>query len=312
VRQVRKPRQPNVRSSLKRTQTRAPARGSGRSFGKRQAPPGALARLGASLARTFSLRRPMLLLSVILTVLAVIAAVLISGVIGRTVRHVQDKTDAAISGAGFGISQVHIVGNARTPQESIMAALGLQPGQPIFAADLFAARARLLRLPWVKEAEVRRRYPDDIGVTVVEKQPFARWQIGERIYVVERDGRPITDQNAAAFVKLPLLVGDGAPQNAEAIVAAVQRHRAVAARVAIFQYQSGRRWNLILDNAVTVDLPEYDWSKQLDALETMIVDKGVLERNVMEIDLRSPSHYFFKFRRASDAPAAKTEQGRAI
>ena len=40
-------------------------------------------------------------------------------------------------------------------------------------------------------------------------------------------------------------------------------------------------------------LPETGWQKELDALEHLIVDKGILERDITEIDLRSPTHYFF-------------------
>ena len=42
-----------------------------------------------------------------------------------------------------------------------------------------------------------------------------------------------------------------------------------------------------------VKLPETGWQKELDALEHLIVDKGILEKDVTEIDLRSPTHYFF-------------------
>jgi hypothetical protein len=31
----------------------------------------------------------------------------------------------------------------------------------------------------------------------------------------------------------------------------------------------------------------------LAVLEHLIIDSGILERNVSEIDLRSPTHYFF-------------------
>jgi len=44
---------------------------------------------------------------------------------------------------------------------------------------------------------------------------------------------------------------------------------------------------------VVVQLPEAGWPKQLDALEHLIIDSGILERDVTEIDLRSPTHYFF-------------------
>ena len=49
-------------------------------------------------------------------------------------------------------------------------------------------------------------------------------------------------------------------------------------------------------DGVTVKLPEQDWQKQIDALEHLIIDKGVLERDVAEIDLRSATHYFFLLR----------------
>ena len=73
-------------------------------------------------------------------------------------------------------------------------------------------------------------------------------------------------------------------------------HRAVSARVAAYEYVSERRWNLILNDGVVVKLPETGWRKELDALEHLIVDDGILERDVTEIDLRSPTHYFFVLR----------------
>ena len=63
--------------------------------------------------------------------------------------------------------------------------------------------------------------------------------------------------------------------------------------MALYQRQSERRWNLILNDGVVVKLPETNWQAQLDALEHLVIDTGILERNVTEIDLRSPTHYFF-------------------
>ena len=64
------------------------------------------------------------------------------------------------------------------------------------------------------------------------------------------------------------------------------------------QRVSGRRWNLILDDGVLVKLPEQDWPKQLDALERLIVENGILERDIAEIDLRPRDNYFFVLRNA--------------
>ena len=111
--------------------------------------------------------------------------------------------------------------------------------------------------------------------------------------VVERNGKVITSHDVEKFRHLPKLVGAGAPQTAADLVDAVQSHRAIAARTAAYARISERRWNLILDDGVTVELPEIGWQKELDVLEHLIIDNGILERDVTEIDLRSPTHYFF-------------------
>ena len=84
--------------------------------------------------------------------------------------------------------------------------------------------------------------------------------------------------------------------NTADIVDAVAQHRVLAARVKVYQRVSQRRWNLILDDGVLVKLPENGWQKELDALDHLVVDKGILERDVSEIDLRSPTQYFFVLR----------------
>ena len=267
--------------------------GSARKSGKA----GVFAIVGARLAPAF--RRPMFTLCGIVLVFVLLAALFASGVIGRSFRAIGRGLDTITADAGFGISEIHITGNRRTPYRQILEVLGMQPGQSIFAADLWSAQARLASLDWIASAEIHRRYPDAIFVTLVEKRPFALWQPpadahGDApIVVVERNGKVITSREVEKFRHLPKLVGAGAPQAAADLVDSVQAHRAVAARIAAYARVSDRRWNLILDDGVTVQLPESGWQKQLDALEHLIIDSGILERDVTEIDLRSPTHFFF-------------------
>ena len=85
----------------------------------------------------------------------------------------------------------------------------------------------------------------------------------------------------------------------------MQSHRAVSARIAAYEYVSQRRWNLLLNDGVVVKLPEQGWQKEVDALERLIIDKGVLERDISEIDLRSPTHYFFLLRSGEHKDVAR-------
>jgi cell division protein FtsQ len=246
--------------------------------------------------------RPVVLLGVLGTLAVLTLALLVTGAAGRAVHGMNRGIGLVMGQAGFAIDNIHIAGERRTPEATIAAALDLHAGQSIFTADLSAARARLLALDWIASAEVVRRYPDSIFVTLVEKRPFALWQAPPdaqgraRIAVVERGGGVITTQGLDGFSRLPKLIGAGAPGAAAGLVDAVGAHRAILARIAAYEFVSQRRWNLILNDGVVVQLPEAGWPKELDALEHLIIDKGVLERDISEIDLRSPTHYFFMLR----------------
>ena len=259
-------------------------------FNKREPKPGLSARIGDAIRGWLKARRPMFMLTFGLLSITLIAAILVSGVIGRTIHRMDNAVSSVVAQAGFGIAEVHLAGNVRTPPETILAALGFEPGQSIFDADVQTARRKLMKLDWVAEADVQRRYPDAIYVRVVEKLPFALWKSPDGVTVIERNGGLITRTDVAKFANLPLLAGDGAPQPAADIVDAVSQHRAVAARVKIYQSQSQRRWNLILHDGVVAKLPETNWAPQLAALARLIIDKGILARDVREIDLRSPTH----------------------
>ena len=289
----RKAAQP--RSRVGRGSARASRASSAPPFGRRK-PPNLLQRAWRRVTGWIAFRRPVLAFTGGLTLFVIVAGLFVGGYVGRAIHGVKSATAAVLEDAGFGISNVHLAGNVRTPPESILAALGFEPGQSIFDADIHDARARLMKLDWVADAEVRRRYPDDISVRIVEKLPFALWQApDDRIYVVERSGGLITAQGIEAFRRLPYLIGAGGSSAAD-IVDAVAAHRAISARIKAYQRVSERRWNLILDDGVVVKLPEIGWAKELDALEHLIIDKGILERDVSEIDLRSPSQYFFVLR----------------
>ncbi|MBV9331949.1 MAG: FtsQ-type POTRA domain-containing protein [Alphaproteobacteria bacterium] len=239
-------------------------------------------------------RRPLLAASCCLALFVVLAGIVASGIIESRIK---DETTAVSQNAGFGIQGIEISGLKRVGVADIVTALGMEKGQPIYAADLAGARRRLLAIDWVSEAQVKRRYPDSISVQIVEKVPYALWRSPTGLFLIERNGGVITGRNLSEFQKLPKLAGEGGNGGA-GIVDAVAAHRSLASRVSVIERVGERRWNLDLDDGVTVKLPEKGWEKQLDILDHLIVDKGVLERDISEIDLRSPTHYFFVLKSA--------------
>ena len=231
VKAERKPRGAAVKRSGRRGA--ASVRVSPGRAGKRtQDREGIFARLAGAVKSWLTFRHPILAITLVLLLVTGIAALFAGGKVHAAIASVQNGMADISADAGFGIRAVRLAGNHRAQPEMIITALGFEPGQSIFAADVQAARQRLLALDWVADAEVSRQYPNSISVSIVEKLPFALWQAANGDYVVERSGRVITLANPAEFAKLPYLIGDGAPLASAEIVDAVAQHRAVSARVA--------------------------------------------------------------------------------
>ena len=255
--------------------------------------------------RDFGLRRPILLLSCSLAVVAVAAGIWRGGYIGAAAGAAENRVQHRLADEGFAVRKVSLSGEEQTSADSAYGALAIQPGDPMFGIDPAAARSRLLALPWVRDAEVRRQFPDAVSVRLIEKRPFALWRSGGAFWVVERSGAAITTADRSAFPHLPLLLGEGAPGAAAPIIDALAKQTAVAARLQAIERIGDRRWDLHLNGGVVVRLPEEQWEHQLVELETLIVEKGVLERDIETIDLRYPDNYVFKLHNGDSRPVPR-------
>lgn len=259
------------------------------------------------LRNTLPFRHPILTLTLGLVGLGVLAGVLAGGYIGKTQSAVEEKIQNAFAAAGFAVREVPITGNERTSSETVQAALGVAPGRPIFAVDPAAARGRLLKLPWIAEAEVRRQYPDTIAVRLVEKRPFAVWRKGGELLIIERSGAVITKEGAGTF-RLPVLIGAGAPEAAAPFIDALGAFKTVSARLRTIERVGARRWDLVLTDGVIVKLPEQGWETELAELERLVVEKAVLDRDVEIIDLRYPDHYVFGLHNGESRPITRGQR----
>jgi cell division protein FtsQ len=265
-----------------------------------------ISRLLRAVKNAFNPRRPKFALTIVVFLIAAFAGLLVTGTIHRAAAAVDGAINTVVADAGFRIATVPLTGVRYADPDQISDKLGFRAGDSIFGIDPQAARQNLLTLEWVKDATVAVRYPDSVAVHIVEKTPFALWQSDHGLFAVDRDGKPIAIVEAARFKHLPLFFGD-APEDASDLVEAIGTHRAVAARVKAMQRVSGRRWNLVLDDGVLVKLPEDNWGRELGTLEHLIVDRGVLERDIAEIDLRLHDNYFFVLRHP--APPRKSSRG---
>ena len=255
--------------------------------------------------RRVFLRRPILALTLSLVAIGGAVGLFAGGHVAKAILSVQAAIAAPFADAGFTVREIAIAGDERTTPEAASAALAVPKDISIFAVRTDAARARLLMLPWVAEAEVRRHFPDKVTVRLIEKRPFALWKNGNQISVVERSGAVIVKAEENGFGHLPLITGAGAPEAAAPIIDALAGQKAVQARLVAIARIGERRWDLVLSGGVTVRLPEEGWERQLAELERLIVEKGVLERDIEMIDLRYPDNYVFRLHNGDSRPVPR-------
>lgn len=201
--------------------------------------------------------------------------------------HGPDVVKALTSRSGFAVDQVHVAGNHETSEIDILDQLEFDGWTSLVGFNVDSARERIASLPWIEKASVRKIYPSTVEVNVIEREPFAIWQHGTTLTVVKRSGEQITEYTGRAKAKLPLIVGEGAPEHAAEFVSMVAADFPdIANRVRGYVRIGDRRWNLYLDNNVVVKLPEYDTKDALAKISQMESESGVLGRDILSVDLR--------------------------
>ena len=223
---------------------------------------------------------------------------------------------------GFAVDQVRIFGHRETSEIDILERLELDGWTSLVGMDAGAARARIAELPWVESAAVRKIYPDELEVRIVERKPFAIWQHGSELSLVETDGRVIAPFTSSRHAALPLVIGYGAPQQAEAFIAKVKGFPEIAGRVKGYIRVAERRWDLRMENGVTVKLPESGEDAALAALAKLDAQDGILSRDIAAVDMRLNDRLVIQLtpeaaetRQASldgKAKAAKAKSGKKI
>ncbi|ESZ52311.1 cell division protein FtsQ/DivIB [Mesorhizobium sp. RSR565B] len=200
--------------------------------------------------------------------------------------HADDIVQSITARTGFAVDQIKVVGNRQTSEIDILDRLELDGWTSLIGFDAEAARERIDTLPWVEVAAVRKVYPHTLEVRVEEREPFALWQQGAELSVIERSGAVIAPFSGGKQALLPLIIGTGVPAKAPDFVAKINKFPELAARVKGYIRIGERRWDLKLENGITIKLPEDGEDQAIADLVRMDHDNGLLTRDIAAVDMR--------------------------
>jgi cell division protein FtsQ len=135
----------------------------------------------------------------------------------------------------FGIKNVALTGNSRLTQGDVVEQGGIEMGKNLFNFDTHATEDKLLKNPWVATAKVTRELPNTLKVELSERKAAAVAALGERLFLVTKEGEPFKEVKPDDPTDFPVVTGIGASDLGRDRAGALERIR--TAVVILDKYQ---------------------------------------------------------------------------
>jgi cell division protein FtsQ len=187
---------------------------------------------------------------------------------------------------GLGLESITISGISQMRETEVLAAAGINSKLSLAFLDVTELRERLERVPMIESATVRKLYPNELVITLTEREPYAIWQNNGELFIIAADGTVIDLMQDERFVDLPFVVGENANSRSKEYFALLDAAGPLKSRIRAGTLVAGRRWTLKMDNGMDVRLPEKGASDALARLVKLENEQKILEKDVLAIDLR--------------------------
>jgi cell division protein FtsQ len=214
------------------------------------------------------------------------AWMVMSGTLERSQNWMQQQVLMASADMGFVVENILVEGREYTDPQTLLAVLNIEKGDPLFSFDPKAAQELITQISWVDHVRIERRWPDTLYIGITERVPMALWQHDNQVKLLDQKGGVILTENLERFKGLKIVMGADAPEFSVELMENLSGEPALAARVLAARRLGERRWDLVLDNGLVVKLPEQDMALALSRLAREEQESGVLQRDILSIDMR--------------------------
>ncbi len=141
-------------------------------------------------------------LDIVLTLFVLLGAALLGAEKGGQLDEIMAQTSHAgdwlARSVGLGVAVVTVSGTTHMSESRILAIAGIDASRSLPFFDVADAKARLEADPLVKQASVRKLYPNQVVIDIVERTPYAVWQKDGDVSAIAADGRRSTRSLTAA------------------------------------------------------------------------------------------------------------------
>ena len=195
---------------------------------------------------------------------------------------------------GLGVAVVTVSGTTHMSEPRILAIAGIDASRSLPFFDVAEAKARLEANPLIKQASVRKLYPNQVVIDIVERTPYAVWQKDGDVSAIAADGAPIDEVADGRYADLPFVVGEGANARVREYVQLLDAMEELKPRVEAGVLVGQRRWNLRLKSGVDIKLPEDNPLAAVTELLRLQRQSRILDKDMLALDFRVPGRVFVR------------------
>lgn len=186
----------------------------------------------------------------------------------------------------FPIKTVRVYGLNRVENQEVQTLLTPLVKQGFFSIDVERIRDRLLQLAWVSDIFVRRNWPDQVEITIIEKNAIARWN-GETL--LSQAGELFRPKEESLPPDLPELNGPNGKHIVmlEYLTKINRLLMPLHAKISYLELTPYLTWKMQLDNGIRLQIGHKDILTRLNHF-VKVYPKivGDRARDVEYIDLR--------------------------
>lgn len=157
----------------------------------------------------------------------------------------------------FPIKSVQIYGASHLKRDEIKQLLLPLVQRGFFSVNVERIRNRLRQLTWVSDIFVRRNWPDQIEITVIEKNAVARWN---KTNLLSQNGEVFTVDDTTSPSNLPDLIGpDGKQIVMLNYLNEINRLlTSLHVKISYLELSPFYNWKITLNNGITLQMGHTD------------------------------------------------------
>ena len=204
--------------------------------------------------------------------------------------------DQAIKNLGFSISKIEIKGNQQVSESEILNKLYFKNCNNLFCLDMKKSKKEIENISWINSVKINIILPSKILVSLKEEEPHFILKNDKELLLLNIKGKKISSINNTniSLKNLLILKGSGVEKEINQLLNIFSIDQTISKKITEAQYISNRRWSLIYDSSLVIELPEENPEEAFFKIGELQAKYNFLSNRLKKIDLRVSNRMIIK------------------